>query len=133
MARPSAGSVFSGLTIEGSLLAPAILKLVADRKATDQGDNDYDLPRGVTLRDELSRYFRIGQATFRHLNASSLPSLESAIRFTSDLLIQVPRLSVRRSRLRSGSRWPPLSRQLAGARRSRPHPGCAASGDARRF
>ena len=89
MARPSAGSAFSGLTIEGSLLAPAILKLVADRKATDQSDNDYDLPRGVTLRDELSRYFRIGQATFRHLNASSSPSLESTTRFTSDLLTQV--------------------------------------------
>ena len=53
MARPSAGSAFSGLTIEGNLLAPAILKLVADRKATDQSDNDYDLPRGVTLRDEV--------------------------------------------------------------------------------
>src|ERR1017187_112469 len=89
MARPSAGSAFSGLTIEGSLLAPAILKLVADRKAADQGDNDYDLPRGVTLRDELSRYFRIGQATFRHLNASSSPSIESTIRFASDLLTQV--------------------------------------------
>jgi hypothetical protein len=89
MARPSAGSAFSGLAIEGSLLAPAILKLVADRKAKDQTDNDYDLPRGVTLRDELSRYFRIGQATFRHLNASSSPSLESTVRFTSDLLTQV--------------------------------------------
>src|ERR1700722_2312359 len=89
MARPSAGSAFSGLTIEGSLLAPAILKLVADRKAKDQTDNDYDLPRGVTLRDELSRYFRIGQATFRHLNASPSPSLDSTTRFTSDLLTQV--------------------------------------------
>src|ERR1039458_6971532 len=89
MARPSAGSAFSGLTIEGNLLAPAILKLVADRKATDQSDNDYDLPRGVTLRDELSRYFRIGQATFRHLNASPAPSLDATIRFASDLLVNV--------------------------------------------
>ncbi|MEO6911525.1 MAG: N-6 DNA methylase, partial [Edaphobacter sp.] len=89
MARPSLGSALSGLTLEGSLLAPAILKNVSDQKASGQSANDYGVPRGVTLRDELSRYFRIGQANYRHLNASSSPSLEATTRFTSDLLTQV--------------------------------------------
>jgi N-6 DNA Methylase len=88
MANPFLNSALNGLTIEGNLLAPSILKQISDRKASDQGDNDYDLPRGVTLRDELSRYFRIGQADLRHLHASSSPSLEATIHFTSDLLTQ---------------------------------------------
>lgn len=89
MARASLTSALGGLTIEGNLLAPAILKKIADSKASGQGDNDYGLPHGVTLRDELSRYFRIGQATLRLLHKSPAPSLEATVRFTSDLLTQV--------------------------------------------
>ena len=77
------------MSVEGNLLAPAILKEIASSSAPNQSESDYHVPRGVTLRDELARYFRIGQATFRHLHASSAPSLDATTRFASDLLVNV--------------------------------------------
>jgi hypothetical protein len=77
------------MSVEGNLLAPAILKEIANSSAANQTESDYHVPRGVTLRDELARYFRIGQATFRHLHASSAPSLDATTRFASDLLVNV--------------------------------------------
>jgi hypothetical protein len=77
------------MSVEGNLLAPAILKEIANSAATNQTESDYHVPRGVTLRDELARYFRIGQATFRHLHASSAPSLDATTRLASDLLVNV--------------------------------------------
>jgi len=88
VARPAQFS-FTGLTIEGNLITPAILKLVANPKVGDTTDAGYDIPRGVTLRDEMARYYRIGQATLRHLHSSPSPSLAATERFTSELLTQV--------------------------------------------
>lgn len=88
MSRPAQFS-FTGLTIEGNLIAPAILKEIANPKANAATDADYDIPRGVTLRDEMARYYRIGQANLRHLHTSSSPSLAATERFTADLLTQV--------------------------------------------
>jgi len=87
--RSSASFSFSAMSVEGNLLAPAILKEIANSSAPNQTESDYHVPRGVTLRDELARYFRIGQATFRHLHASSEPSLKATTRFVSDLLVDV--------------------------------------------
>src|ERR1039458_802056 len=87
--HPTASSTFSAMSVEGNLLAPAILKEIASNLAPNQSESDYHVPRGVTLRDELARYFRIGQATFRHLHASPAPSLDATIRFASDLLVNV--------------------------------------------
>src|SRR6266571_5914714 len=86
---PSASFSFSAISVEGNLLAPAILKEIANSSASNQTESDYHVPRGVTLRDELARYFRIGQATFRFLHASSAPSLDATTRFASDLLVNV--------------------------------------------
>jgi hypothetical protein len=80
---------FSAMSVEGNLLAPAILKEIANSSASGQTESDYHMPRGVTLRDELARYFRIGQATFRHLHFSSAPSLDATTGFTYDLLVNV--------------------------------------------
>jgi N-6 DNA Methylase len=88
-ARPSASFSFSAMSVEGNLLSPAILKEIANSSAPNQTESDYHVPHGVTLRDELARYFRIGQATFRHLHASSAPSLDATTRFASDLLVNV--------------------------------------------
>src|ERR1700722_6538755 len=86
---PSASSSFNAISVEGNLLAPAILNEIANSAAPNQTESDYHVPRGVTVRDELARYFRIGQATFRHLHASLAPSLDATTRFASDLLVNV--------------------------------------------
>jgi hypothetical protein len=80
---------FDAIILEGSLISPAKLAEVADRKASEQADTDYHIPKGLTLRDETARYFRIGQALFRELFAGSHPSQQAAVRFTQELLRDV--------------------------------------------
>ena len=80
---------FDAISLEGSLISPAKLAAVAERKATDQTDAGYHIPKGLTLRDETARYFRIGQALFRELFAGAHPSQQAAIRFTQELLRDV--------------------------------------------
>src|ERR1039458_9777513 len=80
---------FDAITLEGSLISPAKLAAVAERKATEQTDADYRIPKGLTLRDETARYFRIGQALFRELFAGAHPSQQSTTRFTQELLRDV--------------------------------------------
>ena len=49
------------VTIEGGLIAPEqVQKIVAADRTTKTADS-YGCPRGTSLGDEISRYFRIGQ------------------------------------------------------------------------
>ena len=80
---------FDAITLEGSLISPAKLAEVAERKASEQTDSDYHIPKGLTLRDETARYFRIGQALFRELFAGNHPSQQATVRFTQELLRDV--------------------------------------------
>lgn len=80
---------FDAITLEGSLISPAKLAEVADRKAGEQSDADYHIPKGLTLRDETARYFRIGQALFSELFAGKHPSEQATTRFTQELLRDV--------------------------------------------
>jgi len=80
---------FDAITLEGSLISPAKFAEIAERKATEQTDSDYAIPKGLNLRDEAARYFRIGQALFLELHASGTPSLAATIRFTTQLLRDV--------------------------------------------
>jgi hypothetical protein len=77
---------FDAITLEGSLLSSAKFAAIAERKAEEQTDADYNTPKGLTLRDETARYFRIGQALFRELHAASTPSRHKTIEFTEQLL-----------------------------------------------
>jgi len=52
---------FPALTIEGSLLAPDFLNKIARLEAPEQTESDYDVPRGLKLRDEIGRYWKIAQ------------------------------------------------------------------------
>jgi hypothetical protein len=77
---------FDAITLEGSLLSSAKFAAIAERKAEEQTDADYSIPKGLTLRDETARYFRIGQAIFRDLHASTTPARHKTIEFTEQLL-----------------------------------------------
>lgn len=52
---------FHALSIEGGLLAPDFLNKVAHLEASEQMEADYDIPRGLKLRDEVGRYWKIAQ------------------------------------------------------------------------
>ena len=80
---------FAAITIEGALIAPAMLARIAEQKAVGQSDADYNIPKGLTLRDEVARYFRIGQALFKELFATATPSTAATTRFVEALLRDV--------------------------------------------
>ncbi|NUQ79469.1 MAG: N-6 DNA methylase [Polyangiaceae bacterium] len=53
---------FEALSIEGGLLSPEWLARVAQLHADAQSAPDYRIPKGLNLRDEIGRYWRIAQA-----------------------------------------------------------------------
>jgi hypothetical protein len=87
-ARPAAFSA-DAITVEGALIAPAMLARVTAQQAEGQAGADYRIPKGLTLRDEIARYFRIGQALFAELHASSTPSANKTISFIETLFRDV--------------------------------------------
>jgi hypothetical protein len=80
---------FEALTVEGALIAPAMLARIAEQKAGGRAESDYVVPKGLTLRDEIARYFRIGQALFTELRASPTPTAAATTRFVEGLLRDV--------------------------------------------
>lgn len=80
---------FDALTVEGALIAPAMLARIAEQKAGGQAEFDYVVPKGLTQRDEIARYFRIGQALFTDLRASATPTAAATTRFVEGLLRDV--------------------------------------------
>ena len=85
----AAALAFDAITVEGALISPVMLARVAERNAGEQTDGDYNIPKGLTLRDEIARYFRIGQALFTELFASPTPSEAATTRFVEALLHDV--------------------------------------------
>ena len=87
-ARRSRGAAlaFDALLVEGALVAPTMLARIAEQKAGGQVESDYNVPKGLTLRDEIARYFRIGQALFTDLSASATPGAGATTRFVEALL-----------------------------------------------
>src|SRR5262245_50455631 len=77
---------FDTLTVEGALISPAMLVRIAAHQADDQTEADYAVPKGLSLRDELARYFRIGQALLAALTTSEKPSLGATVEFVEELL-----------------------------------------------
>ncbi len=80
---------FDALAVEGALIAPAMLARIAMHQAGEQAEADYNVPKGLTLRDEIARYFRIGQALFTALTATQNPSAGATIKFAGELLREV--------------------------------------------
>jgi hypothetical protein len=86
---PASALAFDAVTIEGALISPAMLARIARHDAGGQGEADYGIPKSLTLRDEIARYFRIGQALHAELAASQTPSLSATIIFVEKLLRDV--------------------------------------------
>lgn len=87
-ARRSARLDFAGLEIVGALLTPDIVARLAAFEANDQSKESYDIPAGLKLRDEIARYFRIGEALWSRFEATRGQSVAASERFVLDLLRQ---------------------------------------------
>jgi hypothetical protein len=82
---------FDAIAIEGALIAPDMLARVAAIEGGEQTEADYDTPPGLKLRDEIGRYFRIGEAlwaTFYRLHEKDYGGIVT-INFVTQLLSKV--------------------------------------------
>jgi hypothetical protein len=86
--RRTARLDFAGLEIVGALLTPDIVTRVAAFEANDQSEECYAIPVGLKLRDEIARYYRIGEALWSRFEAGGGQSVAASERFVLDLLRQ---------------------------------------------
>jgi hypothetical protein len=85
----TAALIFDAIEVEGALISPAMLARIAQHQAAGQTEAAYGVPKGLTLRDEIARYFRIGQAMFQELVASDTPSAAATLNFIERLMRDV--------------------------------------------
>ncbi|WP_316171410.1 MULTISPECIES: Eco57I restriction-modification methylase domain-containing protein [unclassified Bradyrhizobium] len=92
MARRRTSTIaFDAIAIEGALIAPDMFSQVAAIDAGEQQDIDYETPPGLKLRDEIGRYFRIGEAlwaTFDRLQEKDAGGAVT-VNFVTQLLTRV--------------------------------------------
>lgn len=100
---------FDALSIEGGLLSPEWLSRVAQLQAGTQTEADYRIHKGLNLRDEIGRYWRIAQAHWADFKAARdakadakvtaerfvLALLREALGFTSLVSVEAPVLQER--------------------------------------
>ncbi|MFZ1988492.1 MAG: N-6 DNA methylase, partial [Alphaproteobacteria bacterium] len=86
--RRAARLDFAGLEIIGALLTPDIVARLAAFEANDQSEESYDIPAGLKLRDEIARYYRIGEALWARFVATRGQGVGASERFVLDLLRQ---------------------------------------------
>lgn len=70
---------FEALSIEGGLLSPEWLSKVAQLQAGTQAESDYRVLKGLNLRDEIGRYWRIAQAHWADFAAGRAASADSKV------------------------------------------------------
>ncbi len=92
MSRRDAALEFDAIHIEGGLLPAEWLANIAALKAAHQSPADYGIPKGLNLRDELGRYWRIAQAhwsEFAHASDHAEDRHGLADRFVQALMREV--------------------------------------------
>lgn len=75
--RAEAQLGFDALVIEGSLLSPEWLARVAQLSAGGQSEAGYGIEKGLNLRDEIGRYWRIAQAYWKDFAAGRACSADA--------------------------------------------------------
>lgn len=81
-------AAWPSLTLEGNLISPAMVAAVVAARPTDRDDASYGLRKGLTLRDEISLAFRVGQAHFDAFAKIDNPSLAATTRYLADMLAE---------------------------------------------
>uniref|UniRef100_E6VP54 site-specific DNA-methyltransferase (adenine-specific) n=1 Tax=Rhodopseudomonas palustris (strain DX-1) TaxID=652103 RepID=E6VP54_RHOPX len=74
-------SAWPSLSLEGNLIAPATIASIDRRQASEQSEEDYRIRKGLTIREEISTAFRVGQSHFDAFAKLETPSVEATRRF----------------------------------------------------
>lgn len=70
MTRRAPHLMFEAVSIEGGLFTPDYLARVAALGAEHQKEKHYEVPRGITIRDEIGRAWRIAAAHWKDVEGS---------------------------------------------------------------
>jgi hypothetical protein len=81
-------SAWPSLTLEGNLIAPAMIAGIDRRQAPEQTEADYRIRKGLTIREEISTAFRVGQSHFDAFAKLHNPSAEATRRFVRAFLAE---------------------------------------------
>jgi len=81
-------SAWPSLTLEGNLIAPAMVASIDRRQASEQTEEDYRIRKGLTIREEISTAFRVGQSHFDEFAKLQNPSVEATRRFARAFLAE---------------------------------------------
>ncbi|MFG1307061.1 N-6 DNA methylase [Xanthobacter autotrophicus] len=81
-------SAWPSLTLEGNLIAAAMVASIDRRQASDQAEEDYRIRKGLTIREEISTSFRVGQSHFDAFAKLQNPSVESTRRYVRAFLAE---------------------------------------------
>lgn len=79
----------SAISIEGALIAPSEVARILAAPADQKTAADYGCPKGTTLKDEMARYFRIGQAHWQAFDRIEQPTVQQAALFARAQLEEV--------------------------------------------
>lgn len=76
----------SAISVEGGLISPDKLTAIASTAPDAKAATSYECPKGVSLRDEIARYFRIAQAEWQSFARFDQADLQSTTDFVKNLL-----------------------------------------------
>ena len=81
-------SAWPSLNLEGNLIAPAMVAAIAAPKDNEDTRQSYRIRKGLTLRDEISTAFRVGQSHFDAFQKLENPSADATSRFIREFLAE---------------------------------------------
>lgn len=79
-------SAWPSLSLEGNLIAPAMVAQIAEPKEDADTRAGYGIRKGLTIREEMSTAFRVGQSHFDAFAKLENPSVEATRRFIREFL-----------------------------------------------
>lgn len=79
-------SAWPSLSLEGNLIAPAMIAKIDQRSAPEQSAENYAVRKGLTIREEIATTFRVGQSHYDAFSKLENPSQEATKRFVAGLL-----------------------------------------------
>ena len=85
MTRQRAHVGFDAISIEGGLITPDFLATISDLKAPRQNATDYRVPRGIQVRDEIGRAWRIAGAHWQDVETAAAAGASVASAMTAIL------------------------------------------------
>jgi len=79
-------SAWPSLTLEGNLIAPAMVAQISEPKDDAETRDSYNIRKGLTIREEIATAFRVGQSHFDAFAKLEGPSVDATRRFVRDFL-----------------------------------------------